>query len=915
MFRQRLNAAADTRAVLCRVAAPCAADSTGKRIQSHDSVLSELREAVDGVTAHQEASSRHLAVLAKTFGLSDDDDVTPIDLSQYFVAPAESTDGPNGADGTDGVGGANATEADERSWRLHDERTLHRDAKDIERRAAELIDASGGSSERIAALRQRLDKVAEDEGADKEDRMKALMDLWADFERDLTPSVQNTRIMYADIKYAFGRLESSQAALDEPWVRPAANTGDSAEAGAATESKDGQSEIPEWEQALRYRSKDRAAAVDSARESVHKAAEAAAPPLEDTEVLRGQILRLLASLADPTGLSLFNETQISLTPAGSWRGSGTGDAVPGSAASGGAEGAEGVTGADGLSIARGALLLKTQNRVIFNQSARSLIEQTAREVVRQEKVDPVVEERLSEERPKTHERIAQAFNDPDGFKRDTGHEVTPVVTELTRAKSAHSLPGTLTPRRKPSRSASPAPSELGTEKPEPPVKTVFGEDGVAEVNDENFDLVARHVHYLSELAVPQLQRHDQAHDSRLSRLEESTSTNRDDLRRLADAVEPSVESLARDGKATKAKLAELEAMLAAVGTGGGDGSGVDTAALGVLHVKMSEQASQIEKLFADLEALGRKGSRRPSMDSSAFRAKLDETAAQLAELLQKQRDAESDIDKKLKLKANISELKAVHSVVNRKVDEDTLHTGLQRKLDRDAMDKLLEEYLSNLDSRLGRLHTDMRDERQAEVDELRRKFKAQLRNAIHKALSDAGVAGYNSNSKTRFGRQKLEFCAGCDRPVDDVVGVPVPTAIHGRLPTHPDMAAPEEFVFRGGGFRVPSKRERLHTNEMGLEVHSVSRPRSAASTRGRGRPGSAPGSEYDDVPATPIMDGPRSGVDSAGRPRTAPAAKSGRPRHRPSPGGYAGHSTSLANSGSSTRFYSSGGAGGAPEVE
>ena len=87
----------------------------------------------------------------------------------------------------------------------------------------------------------------------------------------------------------------------------------------------------------------------------------------------------------------------------------------------------------------------------------------------------------------------------------------------------------------------------------------------------------------------------------------------------------------------------------------------------------------------------------------------------------------------------------------------------------------------------------------------------------------------DDGSASRFGRVKIQFCAGCDRPVSRIVGVPVPTVPHQRLPAPHNVT--DDFVYRGGGFRVPSRQQRAAAHEDGMrtwDTHSSpSRPRSA----------------------------------------------------------------------------------------
>lgn len=870
---------------------------TGAQLKRHDDAIAKLSQAQSTI----ESRLANVAKLEKMFGLDGDGDGT--DLSALT-----------------GPGPAHALERDERSWALFEERVFRRDNAAVQSRADQLSGAATTAQEQLRDLSARADAVAADEEGDKGARLEELVAVWSAFESGVARAVADTRATYADLVYWLGKLGAAADALD----------GDDTGAAGGGSGKDSTSE---WAQALRERSGERRALLETSTAKVQGAAHDAAPVLEETEAVRSRLLRLLATFTDPAAAAIYNETTILMRPPGA-EGKVGGD---GAAQGVGTEGEGGGVNLRALDFGGGRsnLNITTQQRVIVNEGARVVIEEAARKYLAahatEELLPQVLEQvdaKVAAESADANQRIGLAFNDPAAFSDKYGVLISAKPAFKRRGESPAVTP----------RPASPGGDGVATiPAPATTVASLMEADGHIELNEDNFDVVAQHVSHLSGDSVPRLRQDLTKLQKKVAILGEAVDKAGGDVTRLADTLEPGMEALTRDTRKLERQLGELAAGRVPSTSPGPE---VEDEAVSNVAAKLSMQAAQIEGLFDSLAHMlgedpvvgpdgikrvrGKPLGRRDSMDTTAFKKELEGTAASLSALLQKQAEAEAAVEAKLKLKANVADVASVHSVLQKKADQDWLHEQLSDKLDRRAIDKLLDEYMASLDSRFDRVSVGMRDERQAEVDELRRKFKVQLRAAIQKALADAGVAGYGaSKTESRFGRVKLEFCAGCDRPVDTFTNVPVPTAVHGRLPNHAEAPTAEDFVYRGGGFRVPSRQQRAIHNEMGLEVFSAgtsgsARPKSASASRSRrGRlTGSASASSLRDhrdggsghssggdpgqgpPPATPMQSRPRSGVDEHGRPYTAPAGGKPSAGRRRGGGGADDHSAALAQSGS-----------------
>ena len=163
-----------------------------------------------------------------------------------------------------------------------------------------------------------------------------------------------------------------------------------------------------------------------------------------------------------------------------------------------------------------------------------------------------------------------------------------------------------------------------------------------------------------------------------------------------------------------------------------------------------------------------------------------EHAQQLSELLARQADAEKELVKGLRKKADIADMQDFKTVVSRKADEAWASGKLNEKVDHRDLDSVschttaallrvltecfllspplppslqaLDEYMKSLDARLDAVCATVRDERQLEVTDMKRKFKQMLRDQIAKALAENQRHGDN-DAKANFGRTKLTFCA------------------------------------------------------------------------------------------------------------------------------------------------------------
>ena len=260
---------------------------------------------------------------------------------------------------------------------------------------------------------------------------------------------------------------------------------------------------------------------------------------------------------------------------------------------------------------------------------------------------------------------------------------------------------------------------------------------------------------------------------------------------------------------------------------------------------------------------------------------LDATARRLAELLRQQ----SEVQSILKDKASLGDVQAVAKLMSEKADKAYVDTTVGPKVSRDDLDKMLNEYMSQVDSTIANRANAIMGKSSASLEELKLKFREQLRcGAVALWCSVQGpdtppVSGFcvaagrpssvhcrsrikqcrNPSPPLRAGSNLLVAlvrccslahgckallsgavsrwlcpCCGatrvpaaCDRPVEQMVRDGVPVPVYTQLPPTRPVTSELDHV-RGGGFRVPSVRR---DSSMDASVMSGSAADKFASSR------------------------------------------------------------------------------------